>query len=464
MGSVCGNIKPGTEGYVGHCERDYAKKRVAMGRKTSLNRGSPRKTTLLAPNELMTESHLTETPTLATLNLRGDVARESLMIGYEGMPSALLGHLLISSFVIFALWPEVASQQLLTWGALIWVITAIRWLNVRHFFHHWPQVSVQDLPFWQWRMTLLAILQMSAWGSATFLIWPADTAHKAVLVAVMAGLIAAGGIMLAVHRSSFWLYCLPVAVPTMFVLLLDGGRLEQTMAVMVLLFSCTMLFSVHRLTNIFLEGLEVRFKMQALSRIDSLTDLLNRRSFDESFNDAWNQNVRAGQSLGLLLLDVDYFKKFNDSYGHPRGDEALRDLAKVLRRVASRTTDLCARIGGEEFAIVVPATDLEGAQLLARQVIEELKLEAIPHRASPDGLLTVSIGIKVGVPQRGEKIIDFIDGADKALYRAKDNGRNRIEVAPQVPEASIDASDILVDEASDLPPRASPDWQSGKIQ
>jgi diguanylate cyclase (GGDEF)-like protein len=130
------------------------------------------------------------------------------------------------------------------------------------------------------------------------------------------------------------------------------------------------------------------------------------------------------------MLDVDYFKKFNDSYGHPCGDEALRNLAKVLRRVASRTTDMCARIGGEEFAIVVPVTDLDGAKLVARQIIEELKLEAIPHRASPHGLLTVSIGIKAGVPQRKEKIADFIDGADKALYRAKDSGRNCIDVAP----------------------------------
>jgi diguanylate cyclase (GGDEF)-like protein len=200
---------------------------------------------------------------------------------------------------------------------------------------------------------------------------------------------------------------------------------------MVLLFSCTMLYSVHRLTSIFRKGFEMRFKMQALSRIDSLTDLLNRRSFDESLYDAWNQSVRAGQSLGLLLLDVDHFKKFNDSYGHPRGDEALRDVAKVLRRVASRTTDLCARIGGEEFAVVVPVTDLDGAQLVARQIIEELKREAIPHCESPGGLLTVSIGLKVGVPKREENIATFIDGADKALYCAKNSGRDRIEVASQ---------------------------------
>jgi len=159
--------------------------------------------------------------------------------------------------------------------------------------------------------------------------------------------------------------------------------------------------------------------------------------------------VRASQFLGLLMLDVDDFKKFNDSYGHPRGDEALRDLATVLRRVASRTTDLCARIGGEEFAVVVPTTDLECAQLIAQQIIEQLKLKAILHGGSPNGLLTVSIGIKVGVPQRDEKIEDFIDGADKALYRAKDNDRNRIEVAPMEPALTIVPLDGPPDEPAD---------------
>jgi len=378
----------------------------------------------------MTESRISETSILATQNLRRAVARESLIILYQGMPSALLGHLLISIFVIFAMWPVIASQQLFLWGGLVWLITGVRWLSVRRFFKRWAQITEEELPRWQRGMSLLAVFQMSVWGSATFLIWPAEIAYKSVLVAVIGGLISAGGIMLAVHRSSFWLYCVPISVPTIFVLLLDGGRLEHAMAAMVLLFSGTTLLSVNRLSHIFIEGLEVRFKMQALSRIDPLTDLLNRRSFDESFQHAWNQNARASQSLGLLMLDVDYFKKFNDSYGHPRGDEALRDLATVLRRVASRTTDLCARVGGEEFAVVVPTTDLEGAQLIARQIIEQLTLEAIPHAGSPSGLLTVSIGIKVGVPQRDEKIEDFIDGADKALYRAKDNGRNRIEVAP----------------------------------
>lgn len=120
-------------------------------------------------NELMTESRLTETPTLATFNLRGEVARESLMIVYQGMPNALLGHLLISSFVIFALWPVVASERLLVWDGLIWVVAGIRWLNVWRFFKQRPHVSERDLPFWQRVMTLLEVLQTSVWGSATFL-------------------------------------------------------------------------------------------------------------------------------------------------------------------------------------------------------------------------------------------------------------------------------------------------------
>jgi hypothetical protein len=210
----------------------------------------------------MTESRIAETSTLATQNLRDAVARESLIIFYQGMPSALLGHLLISVFVIFAMWPVIASQQLFLWGGLIWLITGARWLSVRQFFKRLPHISEQDTSRWQRGMSFLAVFQMSAWGSAKFLIWSAEIAYKLVLVAVMAGLITAGGIRLAVHRSSFWLYCVPIAVPTIFVLLLDGGQLEQTMAAMVVLFGGTTLLSVNRLAHIFHEGLKVRFKMQ----------------------------------------------------------------------------------------------------------------------------------------------------------------------------------------------------------
>jgi diguanylate cyclase (GGDEF)-like protein len=357
------------------------------------------------------------------------VYREALVLLYRGMTNAMLGHMITSGFVVYALWPVVDNQRLLAWGLVVWAVALVRGLGALRFLHLWPQLGMSKLPFWQHGFVLMTLMQTSLWGSVTVFVWPETLTYKALLVAVLVGIIAAGGVMLAVQRRSFWFYCLPIAVPAIFVLLLDGGRLERVMAALVLLFSLLMLVSVNRLTSIFLDGLDVRFKMQALSRIDALTDLPNRRSFDEFFSDAWQHSVRAGQSLGVLLLDVDFFKKYNDRYGHPRGDEALRQLATVLQRVASRSTDMCARIGGEEFAVIVPTTDLQGARLVAQQIIDQLAAEGIVHSDSPSGILTVSIGIKVGVPGRHDTRESFIDAADQALYRAKGAGRDRIEIA-----------------------------------
>ena len=377
----------------------------------------------------MSLSTLLESPVRPVSDQRDAVCREALVLLYRGMPNAMLGHMISSCFVIYALWPVMDNQHLLVWGLVVWAVALLRGAGAWRFLRLWPHLDMLALPAWQYGFVLMTLVQTSLWGSVTVFLWPEALTYRALLVAVLIGIVAAGGVMLAVQRQSFWFYCLPIAVPVIVALLLDGGRLERVMAALVLLFSLLMLVSVNRLTNIFLDGLDVRFKMQALSRIDALTGLQNRRCFDESFSDTWHQSVRAGQSLGLLLLDVDFFKQYNDHSGHLRGDEALRQLATVMRKVASRSTDSCARIGGEEFAVIVPATDLQGARLVAGQIIEQLAAERIVHSGSPFGVLTVSIGVKVGVLSRHDTRESFMGAADQALYRAKAAGRNRIEIA-----------------------------------
>ena len=174
--------------------------------------------------------------------------------------------------------------------------------------------------------------------------------------------------------------------------------------------------------------MESRFRLQALSRTDPLTQLSNRRAFDEFLSEVWQQSIRTSQSVGILVIDVDQFKSYNDRYGHPQGDEALKQLASVLRDVASRSTDMCARVGGEEFVILMAATDDEGSLQVAREVQKKLEEERIEHQASATGLLTVSIGINNVVPDKNAATETFIEHADQALYRAKDLGRNRIEI------------------------------------
>ncbi|MBF0309908.1 MAG: diguanylate cyclase [Magnetococcales bacterium] len=169
--------------------------------------------------------------------------------------------------------------------------------------------------------------------------------------------------------------------------------------------------------------------LSRLSRTDALTGLANRRAFDEILSQELKRCQRMGQTLALLLMDVDRFKAFNDTYGHPEGDECLRKLGEVLAACARRPGDLAARYGGEEFAVILPATTLEGAADVAGQIHAGLAKWAIPHTASATGVVTVSIGMVLLPPERESTPEELIQQADKALYDAKQGGRNRTEIA-----------------------------------
>ena len=167
-------------------------------------------------------------------------------------------------------------------------------------------------------------------------------------------------------------------------------------------------------------------KLGQLSRTDSLTQLANRRYFDEYLKAEWLRAQRENQPLSLLLCDVDYFKSYNDHYGHLEGDHCLKHVALALRGCFTRSGDLVARYGGEEFAVVIPNTELteDGKLEKCRAVIEGLK---IPHEGSPVlDYVTISIGACTVYPSAELEIDDIISAADQALYRAKLEGRNRI--------------------------------------
>ena len=163
-----------------------------------------------------------------------------------------------------------------------------------------------------------------------------------------------------------------------------------------------------------------------LAAIDPLTGIANRRSFDLWLENEWRRSRRAGRILSLGLFDVDFFKQFNDSYGHPRGDESLRQLAATLRGVFRRPGDLVARIGGEEFAVVLPDTDFAGTLHVTRKMVRQIRNLCIEHRASEaSAYFSVSGGLLTLRPRFGEEASEGIEKADQLLYQAKRTGRNR---------------------------------------
>lgn len=173
----------------------------------------------------------------------------------------------------------------------------------------------------------------------------------------------------------------------------------------------------------------VNRRLTELSRTDSLTGLTNRRGLDESLSQLWADASGNETPLAVVMIDVDYFKKYNDHYGHPLGDECLKKVAAVLA-TSVRDIDQVARYGGEEFVIVMPGADREIACQIAGRVRENVERLREEHATSPVGYVTVSGGVSATVPGGATSMAQLLEQADDGLYGAKRDGRNRIGVAP----------------------------------
>jgi diguanylate cyclase (GGDEF)-like protein len=175
-----------------------------------------------------------------------------------------------------------------------------------------------------------------------------------------------------------------------------------------------------------LELQQANRELQLLTHLDGLTKIANRRCFDEFLVREWQRLSRTGQPLALLMLDVDYFKPYNDFYGHQGGDDCLIKIAQTIQQIVCRPADLVARYGGEEFSITLPETDLQGAITIAEAIHGAITALAIPHQSSKvSNQVTVSIGIVSLIPTLEFSFEHLIHQADQALYLAKQQGRDR---------------------------------------
>jgi diguanylate cyclase (GGDEF)-like protein len=165
-------------------------------------------------------------------------------------------------------------------------------------------------------------------------------------------------------------------------------------------------------------------KLEQLSITDSLTGVANRRRFDEVLDLEWTRANRAQQPITLGILDIDWFKLYNDNYGHQAGDDCLRKVSAVLTANICRKGDLVARYGGEEFVFIIPGMNAQHALKVSEKICKDIEALAIPHKKSIFGHLTVSIGVTSITPQSSQNAYMLIKVADEALYEAKNLGRN----------------------------------------
>ncbi len=174
-----------------------------------------------------------------------------------------------------------------------------------------------------------------------------------------------------------------------------------------------------------LELKNMSYKLKVASQTDVLTGLYNRRFFNEVYLREWKNAVRVKSSLALLMIDIDYFKKYNDTYGHLQGDECLFAVAREIQSAVKRPRDVAARFGGEEFIVLLPETDSEGAAIVAQTLMDSIANLNLEHAGSPlTNRLTVSIGIADIIPEDASTMDCLLNRVDAALYTAKNAGRN----------------------------------------
>jgi diguanylate cyclase (GGDEF)-like protein len=225
-------------------------------------------------------------------------------------------------------------------------------------------------------------------------------------------------------------WSLPVELPA------DSFFLVQSSGLVGLLFCVFLLVSVLKKME-FGARLDLRnanSKLERQAATDGLTGIPNRHSFDCILAQEWSRHERARVPLSIALIDADFFKAFNDEYGHLAGDDCLRAVARAIKASIRRPSDFCARFGGEEFVIILPNTDEAGAVRVAEVVRTRVRSIAIPHpRSTVDSFVTVSIGVATVIPTSDRSRQDFLHDVDMALSRAKEPGRDRIiQVAPDL--------------------------------
>jgi diguanylate cyclase (GGDEF)-like protein len=359
---------------------------------------------------------------------------------FRQLPISLIVNLAIGLILAAVLWNAVPTPVLLTWSGLLIAVTGARFLSLRAFRNATPR-SESDLVFWTKYFLAGACAAGAVWGlSGILLFHPSSFPHQVVLAFVLGGMVAGAVPLLSPVSHAYWCFAIPVVAPISIQMMWVGDRIHLVMGLMMVIFGLAMLATsaqVHRLfrdaeklRRELYSSIEVEQALEYLVRLDSLTGIPNRRLFEEELSKEWARAKRDHAPLSLIMADIDHFKEYNDHYGHPAGDLCLVDVAQAMHHALSRPGDVVARIGGEEFAFLLPETDLSGAISVAEQIRERILALNLPHEASPVAShVTLSFGVSSSELACVSLPAELIRTSDIALYEAKRCGRNQIVAA-----------------------------------
>lgn len=380
---------------------------------------------------------------LLPVKVGATVRQEQVRLLYQQASTVLLLGIL-TAFVSVAMFWKVAEHALLAlWLGVHVAVSLIRMAAVRRFNH----ASIDNLSVEKWGRgyAIGALVSGLIWGSLSLFFdssWPAP--YQLMLFVIYTGITAGAFNTHSAYFPAYPAFYLPPVLCLTYVVLSRAGEGFLELAALLVIYMVLMYVSALRYHNNLAQSLKIRFdnerlagqlaesnsQLMHLADTDELTGLYNRRSMDKHLSAEWSRAYREQKPLSLLLMDVDFFKQYNDSYGHHAGDECLMRVANVILEHAQRASDMCARFGGEEFAVILPGADSDNAMRIAEDIRSELEALQIPHASSNIGnCVTISIGVASLVPPQPEYSDHLNLAADKALYLAKNQGRNRVVMA-----------------------------------
>ena len=370
------------------------------------------------------------------------IRKSQLAYLYAAGRYALPALLMIALFAAWTTAGFVSPALWQAWGLSMLAVLACRTLHLVWRQRRRSGIGVRQL---EHEYVIGATCSAIVWClGLLFFMHSLPDAERLLLVLLSCMYLAASGILLMNNVRCFYGTAVPICLVTELELLSEASGIRNILMAVVLfclLFAMLVRRHVlrwqeadlyHRYAHADMARRLRRTSdaLRLISQQDGLTGLANRACFDTQLELAWGRCSRAVSPLSLLLLDVDYFKQYNDTYGHQQGDICLQQLAQILRQVLQRESDLAARYGGEEFVLLLPFTSQAGAWQLAQRIRQALAEQAIPHQGSAiDPWVTCSIGLVTLVPDGKLAAGELVAFADEALYRAKNSGRNQVVVA-----------------------------------
>ncbi len=373
----------------------------------------------------------------------------SLELMFSQTVSALVSSAIAGLVLIYTFWPYANSNYLLLWSGCFLVVGIYR-ISLKAAFTR-AEPDNKNCVSWYIKLGLSIFVTGVLWG--VFLIYLssfADGVSAAILMANFAFLLAGSVTAYAISLPIFLLFSSPVVIPAVIDLVASMDQSRWMLAAVSLGWYLFMVSTARRFGEFAMRSLGYEYEnrelvgeleeqnrraevlaqeLMVLSNTDSLTGLYNRRYFDECIEAEMSRVHRTNGALSLLLCDVDFFKIYNDTLGHVEGDRCLKKVSDILLASAREGTDVVARYGGEEFAIVLANTELGQARVFAERLRKSVENHAISHpNSSVSDYLTISVGLTTLLDAESETASHLVERADKALYRAKECGRNQVQV------------------------------------